>query len=122
MADTAVVVNKLGLDAATNAATAVALTPAENHVIEAGGYTGKLFVTVSHTAAAAKDITFKAGVGPRAALGDLTVNFGIGNVTPVVKHFVLESARFADAKGNIIMNAETGASGTVVAYRLPPGA
>ncbi len=121
MARDAVVITALTRDAAKAAATGTVINAANGCIIAAAGNTDNLVVEVTHTAASEKDLTIPAGVGPRSALGDIEEAFAAGNSTPVVKYFVLESARFAQADGAVLLDFETGFTGSVRAYRLPPG-
>lgn len=122
MARDAVTIKDLVADAAGTPPSATDIDPADGAIINAGGDFHGLLVEITHTAASAKDITIKAGVGARSSLGDLEVEFAAGNVNPQTRVFALESARFAQADGSIHIDFETGATGTVRAYRLPRGA
>lgn len=126
MARDAVEITALGMDAFTDAPAGTAINATNGAIINAAGNTDNLLLEITHTGAAAKDITIVAPVGNDAAvrspLGSLVVEFGIGSETPVVKYVVLESARFAQADGSIHIDFEASAAGTVRAFRLPRGA
>ena len=125
MARTNVPVTALGLDASTNAPDAVAIVHADGAIVAAGGNTGKLLLVLTNTTNATKVITVKAPTNNphavRAKLGDLAISFAAGNVTPVVKYVVLESARFAQTTGAINIDFAADTTGFMNAFRLPPG-
>lgn len=121
MARDAIAITALNRDAVTAAATGTSITAANGCTIAAGGDTDNLLLEVTHTAASEKDLTIPAGTGPRSSLGGIETAFAAGNVTPVVKYYVLESARFAQADGAIHVDFESGFTGTARVYRLPPG-
>ncbi|HET9026090.1 MAG TPA: hypothetical protein VFN07_00990 [Trueperaceae bacterium] len=115
MADTAVVVGAVPLDSFSSViGAATAISAGDTAVIAAGGFTGRLLLQVTNTTAA-KDVTIKAGVGPRAALGDLVLEFGATET----RYIAIESARFAQANGSIRVTME--GAGSVRASRLPAG-
>lgn len=115
MADTAVSLDLAPLDdfsGAMNAATAISAS--DTAVIAAVGRTDKLLIQVTNTTAA-KNVTVAAGVGPRAALGDLVVKFGASET----RFISIESARFVQANGTVRVTME--GAGSVRAVRLPAG-
>lgn len=115
MADTAVTVRAVPMDAFSAAVTtATAISAGDTAVIDAGGVTTKLLIIATNTTDA-KSLTVAAGVGPRAALGDLVQAFGATQT----RHIVIESARFAGADGKVRVTFE--GAGSIAAYRLPAG-
>lgn len=115
MADTAVTTRDIPLDAFSAAqGSATAISAGDTAVIDAGGVTTKLLVVITNTTTE-KDVTVEAGVGPRAALGDLVQECGATETRAIV----LESARFAQADGKVRVTFE--GAGSITAYRLPPG-
>lgn len=115
MADTAVSLDLAPLDAFSDAiGTATAISAGDTAVIAAVGRTDKLLIEVVNTTNA-KTATIKAGVGPRAALGDLVLSFGATET----RFISIESARFAQANGTVRVTME--GAGTVRAVRLPAG-
>lgn len=115
----AVPITSLPVNAGTAPATGVSADPANGHVVQAGGDTSKLLVHVTNTAAAAKNVTVLAGGDPpafRAGAGNLVVSVPATNGA---RYLVLESARFAQATGDIYIDLETGMTGTLTCYRLP---
>lgn len=83
-----------------------------------------LFLVVNNTAAAAKAVTVRAGVGGgatpgpafRSGIGDLAVSVGAGATRWIGP---LESARFAQLDGSINVDFEAGTTGTIIAAILP---
>jgi len=115
MADTAVSLNLAPLDAFSDAiGAATTISAGDTAVIAAVGRTDKLLIEVVNTTAS-KDVTIKAGVGPRAALGDLVLEFDATET----RFISIESARFAQANGTVRVTME--GAGSVRAVRLPAG-
>lgn len=98
-----------------------ALDAANGMVIAAGSKTRGLLVYIKHsggTAGTPGTCSVVPGADPpafRQGLGTLV------DVTPTATDRVLlvESARFAQANGDIYLDLSTGFTGTVYAYRLP---
>ncbi len=114
----AVAITSLSPNAATALVAGVAINPANNAVIAAGGNTQRLLIYVNNTFAGAKNVTVKAGANPpafAAGQGDLTESFAQN----AEKFFVIESARFAQTNGDIYVDFENGMTGVIAAYRLP---
>ena len=115
MADTAVTLTVTPMDAFTDViGAATAISAGDTAVIAAVGRTDKLLIQVTNTTDK-KDVTIEAGVGPRAALGDLVLEFGATET----RFISIESARFAQANGTVRVTME--GAGTVRAIRLPAG-
>ncbi len=115
MADTAVALTTTPMDAFTGIiGAATAISAGDTAVVAAIGRTDKLLIEVVNTTTG-KTVTVEAGVGPRAALGDLVQTFGATER----RHISIESARFAQADGTVRVTME--GAGTVRALRLPPG-
>jgi hypothetical protein len=96
-----------------------AIDAANNHVIPAGAKTRRLLLRIVNTFAGSKTVTIKAGVNPpsvRAGIGDLAVVMGAQND---VAYVVLESARFAQANGDIYVDVAAATTGSILALRLP---
>jgi hypothetical protein len=122
MARDPVTITALAIDAGTNAPAGTTIT-ADGVSIAAGGNTGKLLITITHTDTLTNDATIVAPTDSpqavRSSLGSIVSEFAPGNVTPVVRHFVIESARFARSDGSIWIDFEADFTGTVTALRLP---
>lgn len=113
----AVAITNLSPNAATAVAAGTQINPANNAAIAAGGDTQRLLIQVKNGGEDAKTITVKAGSNPpafAAGQGDLTDSVAAG----AEKYLVLESARFAQANGDIHVDFEAGMTGTIAAYRL----
>lgn len=92
------------------------LNTSDGNVIAAGGYTTNLLVEVDNTGPAGT-IIIGAGNNPpalRASLGALSINIG-GTERQVL---LIESARFADADGDINITFGGSPTGTVYAYEV----
>lgn len=123
MAVTKVPVTQLLLDGVKAAATATPVSaPADGAVIEVQGNTGKLLIALNGTATDGADttVTIKPGgpSAPRAALGGLVHDF---EATAGTVYAVIESARFAQANGDISVSFGPDWTGSMIAYRLPAG-
>jgi hypothetical protein len=125
MARDAVAITALGIDAATAAPTAVAIDATNGAVVAAGSNTGRLLLEIVNTTAAEKVITVVAPTdnphAVRSSLGSLAITFAAGNSTAQVKYIVIESARFAQTDGTILIDFASSTTGTLRAYRLPRG-
>lgn len=124
MARTNVPITALGVNAKTDAPSAVAIVHGDGATIAAGGDTDRLLIMLTNTTAAEKVMTIVAPTdnpnAPLAALGDLDITFAAGNVTAVVKYAVIESARFAQTDGSIHIDFAASTTGFMNAFRLPP--
>lgn len=78
--------------------------------------TDKLILHVTNTHSAAHDITIKAGDYSRSSLGDLVFEVALTSGEAMV---VVETARFKDSDGNILVDFEALTEGTISAYLLP---
>lgn len=118
MARDAVALTALAVNAATEEGAGVAINPANGDTIANAGQHRRLVLRVYNSAAGPKNVTLKAGVNPpafRAELGDLVV--AVTNAKTVM--IPIESARFAQADGTILVDFEAGMTGTVWAYKMP---
>lgn len=122
MADTAITLTSLALSAETADPAGTAIVHANTHVISPTKGAGKVAIRLVNTTASEKTMTILAGDNPpaqSAGQGDLTLTFGAGNSTPVVKWVVLESARFIQDNGTIRINVAGSTTGTISAFQLP---
>ena len=103
-----------------------AIVHASGAEIAAGGNTGKLLIRIEHTTNAQKTATIKAPTdnpaAPRAPLGDLTITMAAGNTTVQRHAIVIESARFAQTDGKILIDFAADTTGNIWVWRLPRGA
>lgn len=124
MARTAITINAVALTTALANPSDTAADATNNHVLTPTKSLGKILLRVTHTASGAKNFTVKAGDNPPSAAagqGDFTTAFGIGNVTPVVKFFVLDPSRFTQDDGTVLIDLESGFTGTIGAFAMPSG-
>ena len=125
MARTAVTVNAVAMNTALADPTDTTADATNDHVITPTKSISKILLRVTHTASGAKTFTVKAGDNPpaiAAAQGDFVTSFAAGDVTPVVKFFVLSSDRFQQDDGTINIDLESGFTGTIGAFAMPAGA
>ena len=108
MARSAVTISTCTLNA-SNTVTQDAVDIASNHVIDVGDYKGeKLLVLIETTNTKSGLFAFKAGVGPQSVLGDLEVTKAAEGLFA----FDLETARFKDADGYILIDVTSTATVT----------
>jgi hypothetical protein len=110
---------------ALTSGTAVALpeTTALNGSTDTLSITGasdadKLLILINNTTAAEKEVTIKKGENPpavRKGLGDLVIKVPEKSQAVVA----IESARFANTEGNIIVSCAASTTGFLSAIRLP---
>jgi len=90
-----------------------AIDPTNGHQV-AFGKARKLLLRLNATFAGAKTYTLKAGtVGPRIGQGDLVLS--LNNVTRYVQ---VDADRFMQSDGNLYIDVEAAATGTIEALRL----
>lgn len=123
MARTAVTVNSLTAGGVLADPADTTADATNGHVVTPAVPLSEFFLRVTHTAASAKNFTLKAGDSPPAdasGQGDLVQSFAAGNVTPVVKFIgPLSSARFIQNDGTVLIDLESGFTGTVGAFSVP---
>lgn len=84
---------------------------------------GRILLRITHTDAGTNTVTVKAGDMPPATVAtDLTVSFGAGDSTPVVKFLVLSSDRYLQSDGTVEIDYSSSFAGTIAAFALPQGA
>lgn len=122
MADTAVPNTAVKRNDAVADPAGTAIVHANKHVITPTKGFGKVLLRLTNTTASEKVISVVAGANPpaqSAGQGDLALTFAAGNVTPVVKWVVLESARFVQADGAIHITVAASTTGNIAAFQLP---
>jgi hypothetical protein len=123
MARATVLVTACTKNAATADAAGTALDATNGHAIPASNYPlDSYLLRLTNTTAAEKIITIKAGDNPPAASagqGDLAITFAAGDSTAVVKFVTLESARFMQDDGTILIDMASGTTGFVSCWRIP---
>lgn len=121
MANTAVPLTQLVVGSNDDVA-GTAIVAANTHSITPTKGWRKLLVRVSHTTNTSKVVTITAGDNPpaqSAGQGDLAVTFADGSTTPVVRYFVLDSSRFAQDNGSVVITVAASTTGTITAFQLP---
>lgn len=107
------------LNAATVWGAGTTIDPANDAVVSPGGNTQNLFLRITNTHGAEKTVTIKAGDNPpafRAGLGDLQVTVAATSGDVIIP---LESARFVQDDGTILVDFGTDHAGKAYAVRLP---
>lgn len=122
MARSVVTITALAMDGGVAEAAGATIVPAEGAVLQVGGNTRKLLIVVDNTSDANRVVTLVAPTNnphaPRSALGN--VAYTVAAESRAL--FVIESARFAQPNGDVFVNFAASTTGTIAAYRLPPGA
>ena len=104
-------------NAGSDAKAATAINVSNGAYIDAGAIvTGKLVIHIKNTYGGAKIVTFAAGDFIRSPLGDLEISVA---ATDGEKVTVIESSRFKDEDGYILINFEAAMTGLVGAYLVP---
>jgi hypothetical protein len=120
MANTTIPLSQMAMGANADPA-GTAIVAANTHTITPSKGWRKLLVRVSHTTASAKVVTFTAGDSPPAdasGQGDLAVSFADGSTTPVVKWFLVDSSRFEQSDGSVVITVAASTTGTITAFQL----
>ena len=113
-----VAVTALASGAATATPAGVTINTTNGATLAAIGDGSRVVVRVTNTHTSDHIITFKAGVNPpalRRGLGDLAET--VVKETDVL--FVLETARFAQADGTILVDYATGFTGKISVLKIP---
>jgi|SRR5574343_904606 len=98
------------------------LDPTNGHVLTPTCPVHEIVIEVTHTTASSKNVTVLAGDNPPAnasGQGNLVEAFADGSTTPVVKRLVLDSSRFLQDDGTILIDVASGATGKIRAFRVP---
>lgn len=122
MADTAVPITSLGLNASTANPAGTAIVAADNHVITPDRASKRIAIRLTNTTASTKVFTVVAGDSPpanAAGQGNLDISLTAGNVTPQVVWVVVETARFRHDDGTIRITVAAATTGDIAALGLP---
>jgi hypothetical protein len=106
-------------DVTSIAGTGTAIVHANNHVITPTGPLEEMLIIVTNTEGSTNAVTVKAGDNPpaqSAGLGDKTFTT-IGATTGQVILPPLESARFLQSNGTVIITVEAGMTGKITAMQ-----
>ena len=105
------------------AGTGTALDATNHHVVTLTCPLEELVIRVENTTASTKAVTIKAGDNPpaeSAGQGDLSVSLTAGNSTAQLAQVAgLESARFIQNDGTLLVDVASGMTGFIAAYRVP---
>lgn len=108
---------------AVNVGAGTALDATNHHVITLTCPLDELVIRVENTTASTKAVAIKAGDNPpaeSAGQGDLSVSLTAGNSTAQLKLVAgLESARFVQNDGTVLIDVDSGMTGFITAYRVP---
>lgn len=119
MARTAVTISKLSANSSITTPAGTTLDPTNGHVIS-GARFRKLMIRITNTNGTNRVATIKAGAYPpaeSAGLGDLAVT--VPATTGDVLIGPLESARFAQANGDIYVDLGASIAGIIAAIQFP---
>ena len=122
MADTAIPLTELGLNASTANPAGTAIVAADNHVITPDRASTKIAIRLTNTTASTKVFTVVAGDNPpanAAGQGNLTVSLTDGSTTPQIAWVVVETARFRHDDGTIRITVAAATTGNIAALALP---
>jgi len=122
MADTAIPLTALALNATTANPAGTAIVHANDHVITLDRSSKSIAIRLTNTTASTKVFTVVAGDSPPAASagqGDLTVALTDGSSTPQIVWTVLETARFVQDDGVIRITVAASTTGNIAALALP---
>lgn len=126
MARTALTVTDLTINSAvaTGVAVGVAIDATNHHVLTVTSPLDSYVIRVTNTTGSTKAATIKAGDNPpadAAGAGDLSVSLTDGSTTPQMKSCVLESARFIQNDGTVLIDIASGMTGYISVFRIPRG-
>lgn len=122
MADTAVHVSSMTVNTSLANPAGTAIVAANTHTITPTRATGKVLVRITNTTASTKIATITAGDNPpadAAGQGVLDISLTDGSTTPQIAFVVLESARFIQNDGTIVVTVASGMTGFIEAIQLP---
>jgi hypothetical protein len=120
MAVKTVAVTTLKLSEGTTVPATTALNGSTDTLSITGGSGGKIVLLIENTTAAEKEIVIKKGESPpalRQGVGDLTIKF----LEKTAQLVPIESARFANAEGNVIVSCAASTTGFISAVKMPTG-
>jgi hypothetical protein len=122
MADTAVHVTSMTVNTALANPAGTAIVAANTHTITPTRATGKVLIRVTNTTASEKIATITVGDNPpadAAGQGVVTITLAAGDSTPTIGFIVVESARFIQNDGTIVITVASGMTGFIEAIQLP---
>jgi len=122
MADTAIPITSLGLNANTANPAGTAIVAANNHVVTPDRATKRLAIRLTNTTGSSKVFTVVAGDSPpanAAGQGDIEITLTDGSSTPQITWVVVESARFIQSDGTVVVTVAAATTGNIAVLGLP---
>lgn len=121
MANTTIPITQLAAGSTANPA-GTAIVAANNHVITPTKGDNKLLLRFTNTTASTKVWTLVAGDSPPAdesGLGNLDVSLTDGSTTPQTAFVVVDTSRFQQNDGTLIVTVASATTGTLTAFQMP---
>lgn len=122
MANTAIPITSLGLNANTANPAGTAIVAANNHVVTPDRATKRLAIRLTNTTGSSKVFTVVAGDSPpanAAGQGDIEITLTDGSSTPQITWVVVESARFIQSDGTVVVTVAAATTGNIAVLGLP---
>jgi len=122
MANTAIPITSLGLNANTANPAGTAIVAANNHVVTPDRATKRLAIRLTNTTGSSKVFTVVAGDSPpanAAGQGDIEITLTDGSTTPQITWVVVESARFIQSDGTVVVTVAAATTGNIAVLGLP---
>lgn len=114
---------------ATNNGTTIDAT--NGNYIATDGNQSRIVLLINHSTSVSRTMAVKAGTNPPAfrATADVTLTLNASNASPIMfvgpfesaQHFQSAAAGTSTAAGDILLDFQTGTTGTIYAYKLPLG-
>ncbi len=122
MANTTIHVSTMTKNTALANPAGTAIVAGNTHTITPTKATSKVLIRIVNTTASTKIATITAGDNPpadAAGVGVLDVSLTDGSTTPQIAFVVVESARFLQNDGTIVITVASGMTGFIEAIQLP---
>lgn len=123
MARDAITINAISLNTALADVAGDTIDASNDAKLTPARPLGRILLRITHTDSGTNTVTVKAGdMPPATSATDLTVSFGDGSSTPVVKFLVLSSDRYLQSDGTVEIDYSSSFAGSIAAFALPQGA
>lgn len=122
MANTTVHVSSMTRSTALANPAGTAIVAGNNHIITPTRATSKVLIRITNTTASTKIATITVGDNPpadAAGQGVLDISLTDGSTTPQIAFVVIDSARFLQDDGTIIITVAAAMTGFIEAIQLP---
>lgn len=122
MANTTIAVTDLTQNASVANPAGTAIVAANTHTITPTKASRKLLIRLTNTTASTKVFTVTAGDNPPAdasGQGQLDVSLTDGSTTPQIAWVTIESARFLQNDGTVVITVASGTTGNIAAFQMP---